>query len=357
MKRLDRYLLRELLPPLFLGTVMIAMLFMANDLIFVFKMFNVQQVPGEAVAQLILFKLPYWLTYTLPVGAALGASLAMSRLARESELTALRSAGISIRRVIAGILIMGALMSVANFFVVERLVPRASLAYRELIAKVSAVSAVPEFQSNVMIRLDRYVLQAATVIRERDGRVRLVDVLVVEQPEPGRKLVYVSPRGFYDKGVWTFEKPRMLEVRARGVGFLSSDRPLTINEPIRVNDLFMSPVAEEMTAEELEAAIRAGRQTGANTRSLEVNYHTKFSLPASCLVFALAGSLMAVRLTRMGPFAGVLGAFGLLILYYNGFVISRDIVGMNGWLPPVWAAWLPNLLFLGLSAWLGRRIE
>ncbi len=46
MKRLDRYLLRELLPPLFLGTVMIAMLFMANDLIFVFKMFNVQQVPG-----------------------------------------------------------------------------------------------------------------------------------------------------------------------------------------------------------------------------------------------------------------------------------------------------------------------
>ncbi len=40
------------------------------------------------MAQLILFKLPYWLTYTLPVGAALGASLAMSRLARESELTA-----------------------------------------------------------------------------------------------------------------------------------------------------------------------------------------------------------------------------------------------------------------------------
>jgi len=84
MRKLDRYIWREMGVPLFSGVIVIAMLFMANDVIAIFKELNVANIPQVMVAQLVLLKLPGWLSLTLPVGVTLGVSLALSRLTRES---------------------------------------------------------------------------------------------------------------------------------------------------------------------------------------------------------------------------------------------------------------------------------
>ena len=126
MRKLDRYLLGELLVPLLIGTVVIALLFVANDLIAIYKTFNVDAVPRLAIVQMLLYKLPSWMNYTFPIGMALGASLAVSRLARESEITAMRAAGIRVSRILLPIVVAGGLVSVANYLVVERLIPPAT---------------------------------------------------------------------------------------------------------------------------------------------------------------------------------------------------------------------------------------
>ena len=155
MKRLDRYVIKELAVPLLIGTIIFALLFVANDMIAIYKNFNVDSIPPLAIVQLLLFKFPQWLSLTLPIGMTLGASLCISRLARESELTAMRAAGIPVLRVFLPVIIVGALISVTNFYIIERLIPPATKSYRKLINEVGILAAMPQFKSNVMLSIDR----------------------------------------------------------------------------------------------------------------------------------------------------------------------------------------------------------
>ena len=107
MKRLDRYILREMFVPFLIGTIAVVLMFQINELIALYKNFNLNAVPMTAVLQVILFKTPAYLNMTLPVGVSLASSLAISRLTRESELTAIRSAGVSILRVVRPVMIAG----------------------------------------------------------------------------------------------------------------------------------------------------------------------------------------------------------------------------------------------------------
>ncbi|HZH99158.1 MAG TPA: LptF/LptG family permease, partial [Fimbriimonadaceae bacterium] len=105
------------------------------------------------------------------------------------------------------------------------------------------------------------------------------------------------------------------------------------------------------------AAIKSLRQQGRDVTELQVKYHTRYSMPASCIVFALVGPVFAIWLGRSGGFVGVLLSILLVFLYYNLFVISTEIFGKNGWLDPVTSAWLPNAAFLVLGLFGLRRLE
>jgi lipopolysaccharide export system permease protein len=67
--------------------------------------------------------------------------------------------------------------------------------------------------------------------------------------------------------------------------------------------------------------------------------------------------MFAVWMSRAGPFVGVLFSLAMVLAYYNAFVISTEIFGRNGWLPPIAAAWLPNVIFFLLGLWAIRRAE
>lgn len=357
MRKLDRYIWREMGVPLFSGVIVIAMLFMANDVIAIFKELNVANIPQVMVAQLVLLKLPGWLSLTLPVGVTLGVSLALSRLSRENEITAMRAAGVPVRRVLWPVVVVGLLATLGNWMVVERLIPWSAERYREVQAQVGVLGTAPDFTSNVMMKLDRYTVSVGSVVRQPDGSVQLRDILAMERPNPNEEWTYRSKVGSYARGVWTLQEPEVRIFDGDRIHVLESKDPLRINEPIRIADLFGAPMAEEMNAEDLRLAITQARERGDTTRLLEVAYHVKFSLPASCLIFAITGAVTSIRFARMGAFSGVLISFGLVLAYYNIYVICKDIVGRNGWASPIVSAWLPNAIFLLIAVLVSRRNE
>jgi lipopolysaccharide export system permease protein len=357
MRKLDRYVLGELFVPLLIGTVVIALLFVANDLIAIYKTFNVEAVPRLAIVQLLLYKLPSWLNYTFPVGMALGASLAVSRLARESEITAMRAAGIRVSRIVLPVVWAGLLVSLANYWVVERLVPPATKEYRRLSSEVGFLGSVPQFRSNVLLEIDRYVASFGSVERMGDGSVRLRDVLMIERPRAGEVVVTLAESGWFKDGVWSILSPTVYHLKGSHLNTLESKDAIKINEPIRISDVFMPPMPEEETVESLSSAIAQAKSSAQPTTSLELALHQRFAVVASCLVFGLLGSVLAVKFARAGPFIGVLVSLGLVWLYMNLFVISGDIFAKNGWLSPLMAAWMPNGLYVVASLVFMRNIE
>ncbi|MFN3728695.1 MAG: LptF/LptG family permease [Fimbriimonadaceae bacterium] len=356
MRILDRYIAKELIVPFLVGTLSVVLMFQANELIYWYKMFSIQTVPPLAIAQAILFKTPYFLNLTLPAGMALASSLAFSRYSREFELTAMRSAGASILRITMPAVAFGVMIAGLNFFIVEYVTPRAEKASRDVISKFGALSAAPDFVSNVMLRLGNRTVSIGTAAREPSGAVRLTDVILIERPRAGEAWIYWSAKGVYESGVWRMDQADFYILRDNQlITYRTED--VVVNEPITIQDLFLPPEVGELTLEQLREAIETGRKQGADVTNQEIILQTRFAVPAACIIFGFVGPLLSVWLARSGGFVGVLLSIFLVFLYYNAFVISTNILGPNRIVVPWLAAWLPNILFILAGLIVVRRLE
>lgn len=357
LKTVDRYVLKELIVPFLIGTLSVVLMFQANMLIFQLKTFSISAVPPEALMKLIIQKTPYFLNMTLPVGMSLAASLAISRLTRESELTAIRSAGARILRVCMPIMGFGIFVALGNFMLVERVMPKTEAEARQLQTQLAILGAAPEFKSNVVINLRNYAANIGSVSSAKDNTLQLNRILLFERPRVGEVVVISAETGTYRDGIWNIPGAIVWHVTGSTLTKMETGKDVMINEPTTVENFFATPQAEEQTAEQLLKAIDEGKRAGWDTTRLQVAYHVRFAIPASCIIFALVAPVFAVWFARSGGFFGVLLSIILVFLYYNAHIISTEILGRNGWVSPWLAAWLPNLIFVAFGVLGIRRLE
>lgn len=358
MKKLDWYVLKELSVPFLIGTVSVLMMFQANQLIYIFKNVSIQNVPAAAIFQLILYKTPFWANMTLPVGMSLSASLAISRLTRESELTAMRAVGARILRVVAPVAAFGLLVAIGNFLLVEKIMPPAEKAYNKLQTDVLSLGGLPTFNQNIGIKLKSWHVNFGSVQRGSSGNLILKDVVIFERPQTNQTQITTAKMGTYDgKGNWIMKDTYTWLVSGQTLVSASPGKPIIINQPIEIDSLFGQNLPEEKTLAELRSSIQANKRAGLDSRSEEVQYHNRFAVPASCLVFAIIGPVFAVWFSRSGAFVGVFLSMVLVLVYYNAWVISTEILGKNGWTSPWLAAWLPNIIFIAFGLFAIRRLE
>lgn len=357
MKKLDQYVLKELAVPVFIGTVVTGLLFLANEMIAVFKEIDPANVPFVAVVKFVLVRMPGWLLFTIPLGVALGSSLALTRLVREGELSALRSAGYSIKRILATVLLTGVLFSVLGFLNAELLVPTAAKEQSRLASELLIVGKLPKFERNLMIRLGTFVANFGEVEQVGDQALRITDVLLIERQRPGQETVFRAKTGHYNKGIWTFEDPKMWVFENDGLMQVTDAQTLVINQKIVLQDFFQSVQPETASAKDLWGRVVAGRAAGSNVRKLETSFYERFSVPSASVLFSVFAGLLSVRFARGSAFLGLLLSFVAMWMYFNVHVISTTIFGYKGWLSPVVSAWLPLALFACAAVLVMRSLE
>ncbi len=356
MKKLDFYIIRELIVPFLIGTLSVVLMFQANTYIYLAKTYNLDNLPHKAVFQFILDQTPTYLNMTLPVGMSLASSLAISRLARESELTAIRAAGARILRVITPIIVFGIFVSIANFLLVELVIPPATKAANRIGVEIGIMGLAPNMKTNTIINLRQYTASFGLV--ERNGEdLQIKKILLVEQPQQDVTALTTAKTATYHNGVWSFHDSYFRIIKGMDLQVFHPLKDFTINEKIVPGDMIAPPVNEEMTTRELIASIEAGRKTGASTKQQEVMLNVKFSVPAACIIFAMIGPVFAIIFARSGGFVGVFLSIVLVLLYYNAFVISTEILSKVNAIPGWLAAWLPNIIFAVIGVFAIRRLE
>jgi lipopolysaccharide export system permease protein len=350
-------MIKELMVPFIIGSLAVVMMFQANLLIFMFKSFSMSTIPIQAIAKLLLYKTPFFLNMTLPVGMALATSLAMSRLVRESELTAMRAAGASILRIIFPISIFGLLVGIGNYYLVEKVMPPAEKEANRLSTQLAIIGAMPDFKSNVNFQLQDYSVKIRTIYKQSNDVLQLDDVVLVEQPQSYEYRVFTAMSGTYQDGIWRFPNARCWRFKGDDLVEFNS-KELVITQPINISDA-INGVGQptEMTTPQLKRSIKDLQNLKQDTAGMEIQYHTRFSVPAACYVFSIVGPVFAIWLGKGGGFVGVLLSILMVLLYYNAFIISTEILGKNHWVSPIIAAWLPNILFVGLAVFGLRRLE
>ncbi len=357
MKRLDWYVLKELMVPFLIGTVSVLMMFQANQLIYLFKNVSLQNVPFSAFAQLVLYKTPYWANMTLPVGMSLASSLSISRLTRESELTAMRAVGARILRVIVPIALFGVIVAAFNFYMVEKIMPPAEKLFSKLSMDVGTIGGIPTFNQNVGIKLKNWNVNFGAIQRGTQDNLILTDIILFERPQPNQTVITTAKRGTYSSGDWVMKDTSVLVLQNQDLMSWKPSKDVIINDPIDIDSLFSSAASEEKTLSQLADTIKSMKNSGLDAKFKEVEYYNRFAVPASCIIFAMIGPVFAVWFARSGAFVGVLLSMVLVLVYYNAWIISTEILGKNGWTSPWLAAWLPNIIFFVIGLIAIRRLE
>lgn len=130
----------------------------------------------------------------------------------------------------------------------------------------------------------------------------------------------------------------------------------------------VAPQAPVVPQEPLESAARKASNFAARFRELAlraqverreanrylVEIHKKFAIPAAAIVFVLIGAPLGARFPRGGIGMVLLVSLVVFNVYWVGLIAGEDLAD-RGVIPPFWAMWGPNVLFLALGLWLLYR--
>ena len=96
MRILTRYILGEVLANAVIGIAVFTFVLFTKDLGRILELAVRNSAPLAAVGEVILWTLPVALTITIPAGVLVGILIGLSRLAADSEITAMRASGIGV---------------------------------------------------------------------------------------------------------------------------------------------------------------------------------------------------------------------------------------------------------------------
>jgi lipopolysaccharide export system permease protein len=368
---LDRWLLGELVGPLLFGIAAFTAVSLSVGVVFeLVRRVAESGLPLWAAAQVLLLNLPAFLVLAFPMATLMATLLAFSRLSGNSELTALRSVGVSTRRMVMPALALALVMSLLTFVFNDAIVPRANLAAATTLNRALGQAIATETADNTLYsrfgpltgpdgQVGHGLSQLFYARRFEKGQMK--DVTVLDFSRLGQRQMLTAQTGTWNPaaGMWEFRQGRLISVDETGGQTTSAefDRylyPLG-QGPVEVAQLPTD--ANQMTVAQARRAERllAEANNLKEARRLRVRIQEKFAFPSICLVFGLVGSALGVRPNSRTSRSQGFGISVLLIFgyYLMSFIFSS--LGVKGTLWPVVSAWMPVLIGLAAGAWLLRQ--
>ena len=366
MTRIDRYLLREALPPFVFGLVLYAGLAVVGA-----TMPRLQWIVGTPFGELALWLLalaPQALVQTAPVALVLAVLLAFGRLTTEHELTAVQAGGVAVARTATVFVLVGVATGLGALAFNEWVVPRANAAVADVYWRLTSGRTGLFRLAAQRIPVEGFNLRFETVDRDGTmGGLRVErwdgDVYTLVRAEravfDGQDLVLFDHRtqrfdlGALDRA--TASAPdatavlrELVRVDARGAGEAA---PLVLSTGVDEGELtarFSNGGFEDARSlSRLYADANDGQRSASERREAAVLFHRKVAEPVSNVVLLLVAVPLSITFARSRSVAFVLARVVTLawyLLYTFGQLLS-----LSGVVAPWAGPWAPNLVLGGIG--------
>jgi LPS export ABC transporter permease LptF/LPS export ABC transporter permease LptG len=363
MRILTRYILREVTSHALLGLAIFTFVIFMRDLGRVLESIVRASAPLSSIAELLVLTLPGALTVTLPMAVLVGILIGLSRLAADSEITAMRACGMGstafVRALALFVMAAWLLGLVNNVF----LAPRSATAIVQLQEKLKATTPSLDVQPRVFYEnIANYVLYVQDATDQR-GRSLWRNIFVADVSRPGNPKVTLASQGLIfresasrirlhlENGSQHETDPKHPE-QAITSTFQQTDIPLPLPQG-ETSARLVQPISQTPTDELLS---RARQTSGEESREALIEFHRRFALPTACLVLALVGIPLGLSSKRGGKSTGFVLTIALVFLYYlvslTGLSFARQ-----GRVPVAAGIWMGDILFFAGGIILLWRID
>jgi LPS export ABC transporter permease LptF len=369
MRLLDRYLGREvLISALFAVATLSLVLVLGQIFKKLFDLVIEHNVPATYILTFIAYVLPLSLTFSIPWGFLTAVLLVFGRLSAGNELTALRTAGVSIPRIARPVFVLALAFSGLCLWINLYVAPRAQQNLKDAFFQVATKNPGAVFSGDQVI--PDFPGKKIYVGGKEGNKLKNVHVFDLNQNNQPVRVVFAETGRLETDLANKQIKMRLVGSRFEqrdyaSPGDLTKIRDgITMGEfvfPISLDDLYAKKQKrrriETLTYSELRQELKRTQNASPSIRAAtRTELNKRFSFSLACLTFALIGLPLGITAQRQETSIG----FGLSLAVAFTYFLIITIVNTfreKAHLHPELLIWLPNVIFLILGGLLFLRLS
>jgi len=352
------YILKEILPIFFVGLLVFTIILLMDKILKLIELIVNRGGSLSNILMLFVFISPSFLIITIPISVLLGTLLTFGRLSSDSEITAFKASGISLYQLFFPVSVFALAAFLMTSFLVFYGLPWGNRGFKATLFLIAQSRADIEIKervfndmfSGMVIYVDRVPIQGN----------RMEGILIYDDREKGKSNTIIAREGFlinnpesqeiilrlnngdihrYEPRVQTFQK----------IKFDTYDLKLELSKALLALGKKLKEF--EMSIDEIKEKIETLKKQGKDITSQQVELYKRYTIPFTCIVFALIGAPLGIQPRRSGRSYGFILSILILLVYYIS-IIAFESLAVNKTIPPYLAGIAPTFLFGCLGIYL-----
>ncbi|MBR4152922.1 MAG: LptF/LptG family permease [Selenomonadaceae bacterium] len=350
LRILDRYIFQEVIFAFLFAICAFTAVFIGSGTLFKIARYITDYGASiSSVVKIFVYGLPAIIMWTFPMSMLLATLLTFGRLSSSSEITAMKSCGISFSRIAAPAIFLGMVVTICAILFNEHIVPWANTAYNNVIYYEIQGNTELKSQDHIIVKeFSGERMERLIYAREYKAQEEILEGVTMQVLNEEGKVTHVENATYAE---WRNEKWIMHD----GMIYDLSDdqRTHTMKFDQQILPVNASPrqivreqkKPEELTMSELKAQIEIMKSQYVNTNKLETELYQRVTVPMASLIFALIGVPLGLQPTRTPSSVGFALSVVIIFLYYAIMTLANAI-GRSGAIAPMYAVWIPNIIGL-----------
>jgi len=403
IRLIDRYLLKEFIPPFFFSIIALTFILLMNELFRLIDLFVRKGLPIAIVGQILIYTLPVIISYTAPMAILVAIVMSFGRAAQDNEILALKTNGLSFLSIMRTPFVITFFFMIFLVFFNNYVLPESNHRVRNLMLDVTRKRPAVRLSEGVFTedfrgytiyigkKDERYSkIYDVTIYDAKDGMLitaprgdlksfeqdnilrftlydgelhQLVDSMKYQKTQFDKQILNIQLDDDMVRKERDYRNEDELDINGleqvihehkKAIADIRSEIAETGRKA--VDDYLQGDVAGlDRAIFEIEKRTKTLEGTARKLARYQVSYYKKFSLAFACLVFIVIGAPLGYLFKR-GGIAGILAGVFLFSSYYILVIAGEEFADRRNF-PAFWGMWLPNFLLLACGVYLFLAAE
>lgn len=348
-KKAIQYIFFEMLPSFILGLLVFISIILMFQVLRLTEFALVHNVPIKTIGEIIGYVIISLLPVLFPMALLFSVLLTYGRLSQDSEIVAMKAAGLPMTTLLTPAIIMALLVGSLSAQMSFSIAPWGNRQFEVLYTRLAETKAGAVIKEGTFsegffdmvvyanqVDSDQGILKNVFIYDEKNGEIPLTIIAkegqIIPDPEkPGYEVLLRLRHGEIHRQAKTHTK----------ISFETYD--VHFSQPLNIQIREKSP--QSLTLDEVRTRIKEGIKDPEEERTLRTEFHKRWAITILCVVFALIGVGLGTTTNRRAAKAGgMILCIGLIIFYWIIYV-SFEGFARSGSVPVALAIWTPNIIF------------
>jgi len=319
LKSFDRYILKEIASPFGIGLLVYTFTLLINMIFILSSTLISKEASMMTVLQILVYMLPDFLSFTIPMSTLMGILAGLSRMSTDSEIVAFRTMGVNNWRILKPIMVFAIVNWLFSSWLIMYMAPEAGFRLVRLMADIAAKRTISDIKPRDFYKSLPHFTLYFNDVDNKTGEWK--DVFLYSRKEPGKDVVIMAKRGKFHQ---TFEEKESFLVLDEALAHVyNKKKPESSYELIRYGrkkEAVPNILQKEQKRRErwliFPELVRRMKKEPQNI-NMKIEFHRKFAQPFACLALGFLALSLGISTKKGGKVSGFIISLGIIFIYYT----------------------------------------